>query len=91
MKIKYKIFINGKHTITCNEGEPLLRALSKQNIEGITFGCFGGGCGQCKVQVISGTYIAHRKMSKAHIPSLSDEKILACCITPCSDLQIELI
>lgn len=68
---------------------PLLHSLSKTAVSPISVGCKGGGCGVCKVQVLEGQY-KHKPMSKAHITNeeLEQGVVLACRITPTSDLTV---
>jgi len=65
-------------------GVPMLRA--------IPVGCRGGGCGICRIQVLSGTYES-LKMSRKHIPEADQARgmVLACRIYPRSDLRIEVL
>ncbi|MDR1389698.1 MAG: 2Fe-2S iron-sulfur cluster binding domain-containing protein [Treponema sp.] len=56
----------------------------------VTHGCCGGGCGVCKMKIVSGAYEAFKPMSAAHI-SGEDKKggvVLICCVQPRSDLVI---
>lgn len=56
----------------------------------IQVGCRGGGCGVCRVRVVSGEYRVGR-MSRAHV-SEADEAAgyaLACRLYPLSDLVLE--
>ncbi len=65
-------------------GEPLLRA--------IPVGCRGGGCGICRIRVLSGEYEA-KKMSCKHIPVAQQAEglALACRVYPRSELLIEVL
>jgi len=56
----------------------------------VPVGCRGGGCGFCKVAVLSGDY-ACGKMSRVHVPPevLAQGEVLACRIYPLTDLIIE--
>lgn len=56
----------------------------------IPTGCQRGGCGMCKMKVLSGEY--EQELIRSH-DVLSDEElangfVLACCMTPKSDLEI---
>lgn len=80
-------------TITCKEGESILEAMGRQGLRSIVYGCYGGGCGQCVVEIIKGTFIGLKKMSRAHI-SEEDERrgrVLACCVQPTSDIDVQVI
>jgi ferredoxin len=65
-------------------GEPLLKV--------IPVGCRGGGCGVCRIRVLSGDYEA-RKMSRKHITEKEQAAgiVLACRIFPRSALEIEVL
>ena len=66
-----------------------LRAARDQFIP-IPTGCIRGGCGMCKVKVVSGEY--DQEIIRSH-DALSDEELangfaLACCMTAKSDIEI---
>jgi ferredoxin len=66
-----------------------MHALGRRDIP---VGCRGGGCGVCKIEVVSGTYVIG-KMSRVHV-SLEDEArgiVLACQVRPRSDLVVRPI
>lgn len=93
MKIYKVIIVNTNVTILCKEGESILQAMCREGVRDIIYGCYGGGCGQCKIKMIEGTYLILKKMSRAHI-SKEDEnnkKVLACCVQPSSDVHIQII
>jgi len=77
-----------KHII-CQEKEPLLIALARQNVSKVPVGCRNGGCGICKIRVISGEFETG-KMSIKHVsPAEKNINItLACKTFPKSDLTI---
>lgn len=54
-------------------------------------GCRRGGCGICRVRVLSGEF-EHSPMSHAHISNddLAGGVVLACSIYPLSDLSLRL-
>jgi ferredoxin len=73
----------------CRDDENVLVGMRYHGADGIQVGCRGGGCGVCRVQVVSGTYTA-KKMSKAHISEadLADDIVLSCRIFATSDLSV---
>jgi ferredoxin len=76
----------------CSEAESALKALARLGKRGIPVGCRGGGCGVCKVKVLSGEF-SQTVMSRAHV-SKEDEanqEVLACCIYPRSDVLLRVI
>lgn len=56
----------------------------------VNVGCRKGGCGACRVRVVSGTYTTI-KMSRAHVTEAEEAEgfALACRIFPASDMEIE--
>src|SRR5690554_161478 len=76
----------------CQPGQNVLECMIGSGKKGIQVGCRGGGCGVCKVQVVDGEFSA-RPMSKAHIDdqAISNRQVLACCISPLSDLTLKVI
>ncbi|MDR1794859.1 MAG: 2Fe-2S iron-sulfur cluster binding domain-containing protein [Erysipelotrichaceae bacterium] len=92
--VSYQIEVSSSgERISCKDDESVLRALYRNNIKGIVYGCFGGGCGRCKIQVIDGTWNQFKPMSAEHISAdnLKNGLVLACCITPTSDLRIRFV
>ncbi len=88
---KFTIFVtNRDQQYVCSDSESILIAMEKVNARCIHVGCRKGGCGICKVKIITGTYKTYR-MSKAHINSNDDNAgfALACQVYPTSDLHIE--
>lgn len=89
------------HTITitdtgesyrCSDERSVLKGMEALGKKGIPVGCRSGGCGVCKVEVLSGSY-TKRVMSRAHV-SIEDEaagRVLSCCIKPVSDLQVHVL
>jgi ferredoxin len=70
-------------------GQSLLAASERHRHQPIAVGCRGGGCGICRVRVLSGEYDS-KVMSKAHI---SDEQkaegwVLACRVFPKTDMVV---
>ncbi|WP_394231814.1 2Fe-2S iron-sulfur cluster-binding protein [Niallia oryzisoli] len=73
----------------CGAAETPLNAARKQFIP-IPTGCVRGGCGMCKVKVLSGEY--EQELIRSH-DALSDEDLengfaLACCMTAKSELEM---
>ena len=90
-----------KHTITlassgetfqCQEGESILHALARLGKRGIPIGCRGGGCGVCKVRLITGDYLL-KPMSRNHITEqdICQGIVLGCRVFPQSDIELEPI
>ncbi|WP_338038006.1 2Fe-2S iron-sulfur cluster-binding protein [Marinobacter salexigens] len=64
--------------------------MESQGLKCVPVGCRGGGCGFCKVTVLSGDYECG-KMSRVHAPEEAQAKgeVLACRIYPLTDLIVE--
>lgn len=76
----------------CKEQQSLLRGMEVLGKRGIPVGCRGGGCGVCKVRVLSGT--CHlEKMSQDCISDddIANGVILACKAYPRSPISVELV
>lgn len=79
-------------SFACRSGQSVLDGMVGLGCRGIPMGCRGGGCGICKVGVVSGT--ADRKvMSRSHVNA--DEELsgmgLACRMHPTSSLTLRFI
>ncbi|MBS0317605.1 MAG: 2Fe-2S iron-sulfur cluster binding domain-containing protein [Proteobacteria bacterium] len=76
----------------CSDTESALSALARSGKRGIPVGCRGGGCGVCKVAILSGDF-RKRAMSRSHITEEDEARhhVLACCIYPQSDIQVHVI
>jgi len=74
----------------CGEDEFLLEAMMRSRCGPISYGCFGGGCGVCKMRINSGTYFPEKRMSRAHVTEEEAESgiVLICCVKPRSDMEI---
>ena len=89
------------HTVTieddgssyrCSDTLTLLEGMESLGKKGIPVGCRGGGCGVCKVHVLSGSY-TNRVMSREHV-SVEDEaqgRVLACRVRPTSEIALRVI
>lgn len=76
----------------CDERQSLLRGMERLGKRGIPVGCRGGGCGVCKVRVLSGQYQLE-KMSRACVSEtdLAAGIVLACKAFPRSEVTVELV
>lgn len=81
----------GEH-YSCADTTSLLEGMERLGRKGVPVGCRNGGCGVCKVAIVSGEFKA-RVMSRAHVSE--DEQaagqVLACRTLPLSDLRLAVI
>ena len=79
-------------TYRCGEQRSVLEGMEVLGKRGIPVGCRGGGCGVCKIQVLSGAY-DKRVMSREHISEDEEAQgcVLACRVKPRSDLALSVI
>jgi ferredoxin len=76
--------------LPCSQGETVLGAILHSGAR-VFFGCTGGGCGVCKMRLISG----HLDYGRYSAAVLSEEErregfFLSCQAMPVSDLTIQL-
>lgn len=85
----FQIRVEDTSPFACPADSNVLSALERAGRKEIPVGCRRGGCGVCRVKILSGE-VARAKMSRAKV-SVADEKenyALACCIYPRSDLRV---
>lgn len=73
----------------CAETRSLLEGMAALGRKGIPVGCRNGGCGVCRVAIVSGDFATGR-MSRACV-SEADERegrVLACRTRPQSDIRL---
>ena len=91
--IKYQIVIEETgESYQTSDQRTVLEGMAVLGRKGIPVGCCGGGCGICKIEIVSGSY-RKRVMSREHV-SVEDEannRVLACRVWPTSDLRIKVI
>jgi ferredoxin len=73
----------------CPETSSVLEGMAQQACDGVQVGCRSGGCGVCRVEILSGAWTA-KKMSKAHVTEadLARNIVLACRTFATSDLTL---
>lgn len=78
---------------SCATNETLLKGMAKIGRRGIPVGCLNGGCGICKIRIVSGMTDMAKQISRAHVSIEESEQgiTLACCVIPKTDVQIEII
>jgi len=85
--------IDSDAKFTCREDEFVLEAMQRMGCGPIHNGCFGGGCGVCKMKIVSGEYYIEKKMSVAHVTPEEQKEgiVLICCLKPRGDMKITKI
>jgi ferredoxin len=76
--------------IVCRDDETVLSAILRSGAK-VMFGCRGGGCGTCKMRLISGR-VEYGRCSTAVLPEEAKREgaFLSCQARPLSDLTVEL-
>lgn len=76
----------------CRDSQHLLAGMVQLGKKGIPVGCRSGGCGVCKIKVVSGQF-NKKKMSRDHITEQEEANgiVLACRVFPESDIQVDVI
>lgn len=90
----HSIFTDGQaEPFPCGEEESVLAAMRRAGRGPIACGCFGGGCGVCKMTVTQGDYLQCKPMSRAHVSAREAQNgtVLICCIKPLGDLHLQSI
>lgn len=76
----------------CATNESLLAGMLRLGRKGIPVGCVNGGCGVCKVRIVSGAVQSLGPVSRAHVSA--DEEAhgytLACRVAPAGAVQLEV-
>jgi ferredoxin len=75
-----------------SDTKTVLEGMAMLGKKGIPVGCCGGGCGICKIEIVSGSY-TKKAMSREHV-SAEDEannRALACRVWPTSDLRLKVL
>jgi ferredoxin len=96
--MKHRVeLVDTRQEFYCREDQHLLQGMQNFRLgvpmlDAIPVGCRGGGCGICRIRVLSGDYEC-LKMSRKHIPEEDQGRgiVLACRIFPRSDLEIEVL
>lgn len=96
--MKYSVtLLDMGESFRCGDQQHLLQGMQSLKIGApllklIPVGCRGGGCGVCRIRILSGEYEA-KKMSRKHVLEQDQAKgiALACRVYPRSDLGIEVL
>jgi ferredoxin len=74
----------------CAEDQAVLLAMIHAGSGPVKHGCCGGGCGICRMKIVSGEWRSFKPMSHAHAGEADQKEgiVLLCCVQPKSDLII---
>ena len=75
---------------SCAANETIFAAMLRNRQGPVRYGCGGGGCGVCRMRIVSGPYETVKNMSRAHVSEEEQQqgKVLLCCIQPRGDIII---
>ncbi len=84
--------LDTQETFRCPDTRTVLQGMECLGKRGIPVGCRGGGCGVCKVAIVSGSFEAE-EMSSDHVSpaDLAAGRVLACRVKPTSDLSVKVL
>ena len=76
----------------CKPGQSILEGMASLGRKGIPCGCRGGGCGVCKVEIVSGQF-SGKPMSRSHVTAQDEQegRVLACRVYPDSDICLRVL
>lgn len=79
-------------TYRCGDEENLLVGMERLGKKGIPVGCRGGGCGVCKIAIVSGD-VRKKVMSREYVSAEEEAAgtVLACRVLPTSDIRLRVI
>ncbi|MCK5750487.1 MAG: 2Fe-2S iron-sulfur cluster binding domain-containing protein [Oricola sp.] len=77
---------------TCEPDETVLAAMGRHGLKKIPSGCHGGGCGVCKIRILSGCYRVGKMNRDVISPKeIEDGFALACKTIAEGDLEIAVV
>jgi ferredoxin len=90
-KVDVTIPLTGE-TYPCAIGESLLAGMLRLGRRGIPAGCVNGGCGVCRVRVLSGKVERLGPISRAHVSVEQEAQgyTLACRVAPTECVSLEV-
>lgn len=76
----------------CHTNESLLKGMLRLGRKGIPVGCVNGGCGVCKVRILTGSVSVLGPVSRAHVSAEEEAQgyTLACRVAPAEALCLEV-
>ena len=88
---KHRISVQGSSVqFPCAGDETIFAAMLRNRQGPVSYGCSGGGCGVCRMRIVSGPYEAIKNMSRAHVIEEEQQRgvVLLCCVQPRGDVVI---
>ena len=84
------VVVNRGERFRCKREKSLLSGMEYQRLKAIKVGCRGGGCGICRIRILSGEFES-KKMSVRHVTpdQVKEGMALSCRVFPRSDMVIE--
>lgn len=84
---------NTGESYPCAKNENLLRGMVRLGRRGIPVGCINGGCGICKVRILSGEVEVVGPISRAHVSEEEEAQgiTLACRVAPRSAVVLTVV
>lgn len=81
-----------KETFPCRPTESVLQGMGRLGRRAIPAGCVNGGCGVCKVAILTGEFMTGA-MSRAHVSEAEEQGgiVLACKVFPRSNLSLKVV
>lgn len=89
----FEVFVaDAERTFPCREDQSVLAAMSQSGASCVQIGCRSGGCGVCRVEVLSGAFETGQ-MSRAQVcdADLAKGVVLACQLFPRGDLRVRVL
>jgi ferredoxin len=91
MEGQYRITVKDTgESFPCTGDQAVLAAMIHSRRGPLNYGCCNGGCGICRMRIVSGDWTLFRPMSRAHVSETDTEQgiVLLCCVQPRSDMII---
>ena len=90
-KVRVSVTQSGE-SYACGTDESLLAGMLRLGRKGIPVGCVNGGCGVCKVRIVSGAVQSLGPVSRAHVSADEEARgyTLACRVAPTEAVQLEV-
>lgn len=88
----FPIRVGQEEDFFCAPDQTVLQAMERAGKQSLAVGCRGGGCGACKVRVVSGDYRCGR-MSRLHVTETERAAgyALSCRLYPETGLVLERV